>query len=100
MSARISKVPKGIQKRIIVIRTEKESSFESAFFILRSDRSCEANEDSMLLEAQKIIAESERSRGKRKQSKGARAFVIGMITLILGIIAGAATVGVLWIVLG
>ena len=54
----------------------------------------------MLLEAQRIIAESERGRGKRKQGVRARAFVIGMITLILGIIAGAATVGALWIVLG
>ena len=93
-------MPKGIQKRIIIIRTEKESSFESAFFILRPDRSCETNEDSMLLEAHRIIAESERGRGKRKQGVRARAFVIGMITLILGIIAGAATVGALWIVLG
>lgn len=99
-TARRSKVPKGIQKRIIIIRTEKGSSFESAFFILRGDRSCEANEDSMLLEAQRIIAESERNKGKRKQSVRARAFVVGMITLILGLIVGSATVGILWIALG
>ena len=92
-------MPKGIQKRIIIIRTEKESSFESAFFILRCDRSGEVSEDSMLLEAQRIIAESERNKGKKKVNR-ARTFVIGMITLILGIIVGSATVGILWIVLG
>ena len=99
-TARRSKVAKGIQKRIIIIRTEKGSSFESAFFILRKDSSRETNEDSMLLEAQRIIAESERYKGKRKQGKQARAFAIGMITLILGIIVGSATVGILWIILG
>lgn len=93
-------MPKGIQKRIIIIRTEKDSNFESAFFILRPDRSPESNDDSMLLEAQRIIAESERAKSKKKQPKRAKAFAVALITLILGIICGSATIGILWIVIG
>ncbi len=54
----------------------------------------------MLLEAQRIIAESERAKSKKKQPKRAKAFVVALITLILGILCGSATIGILWIVLG
>ena len=93
-------MPKGIQKRIIVIQTKQCSYFESAFFILRNDLPQAANNDAMLIEAQRIIAESDRSRKKQNPSKNLKNFVTATLTLIIGIFCGAATVGILWLVVG
>ena len=91
-------MPRGIQKRIIVIKTERDSDFESAFFVLRGDRPREKNEDSMLFEAQRIIAENERA---KKKKRGARAsFGFSLLALVIGIFCGSALVGALWLILG
>lgn len=93
-------MPKGIQKRIIVIQTQQCSYFESAFFILRNDLPQATNEDAMLIEAQRIIAESDRSRKKQNQAKSLKNFATATLTLIIGIFCGAATVGILWLIVG
>lgn len=91
---------KGIQKRMIVIQTRPDSCFESAFFVLRNDLPQTLNDDAMLIEAQRIIAESDRSRKKQKQTKSAKSFAAATLTLIIGIFCGAATVGILWLIVG
>ncbi len=91
---------KGIQKRVIIIQTQQCSYFESAFFILRNDLPQTTNDDAMLIEAQRIIAESDRSRKKEKQKKSAKNFATATLTLIIGIFCGAATVGILWLIVG
>ena len=91
-------MPKGIQKRIIVIKTEKESGFESAFFIMRPDRAPEKSDDAMLFEAQSIIAENERA--KRKKRSKTSSFGTCLLTLVIGILCGSALVGTLWIFIG
>lgn len=95
-----SHVPKGIQKRIIVIQTQPYSYFESAFFIIRNDLPQTTPDDAMLMEAQRIIAESDRSRKKKKQKKSSTAFAAVTLALIIGIFSGAATVGILWLIVG
>lgn len=90
-------MPKGIQKKIIVIQTQQCSYFESAFFVLRNDLPKAADDDAMLIEAQRIIAESDKS---KKKAKGASAFAAATLSLIIGIFCGAATIGILWLIVG
>jgi len=93
-------VPKGIQKRIIVIQTQQCSYFESAFFVLRNDLPQTTADDAMLIEAQRIIAESDRSRKSQKQKKSAKNFAAVTLSLIIGIFCGAAMIGMLCIIVG
>ena len=93
-------MPKGIQKRIIVIQTQQCSYFESAFFVLRNDLPKTTTDDAMLIEAQKIIAESDRSRKKPKLQKSAKSLAAATLALIIGIFCGAATIGILWFIVG
>ncbi len=93
-------MPKGIQKKIIVIQTQQCSYFESAFFVLRNDLPKATNDDAMLIEAQKIIAESDRAKKKSKQPKSASAVAAATLSLIIGIFCGAATIGILWLIVG
>jgi hypothetical protein len=93
-------VPKGIQKKIIVIQTQQCSYFESAFFVLRNDLPKATSDDAMLIEAQRIIAESDRSKKKPKQTKNASSFAAATLSLIIGIFCGAATIGILWFIVG
>lgn len=95
-----SYVPKGIQKRIIVIQTPHCSYFESAFFLLRNELPQATSDDAMLMEAQKIIAESDRSRKKQKRPTGAKLLAAVTLALIIGIFCGAATIGILWLFVG
>ena len=93
-------MPKGIQKRIIVIQTQQCSYFESAFFVLRNDIPQTTNDDAMLIEAQRIIAESDRSRKKQNRPKTVKNLAAAGLTLIIGVLCGAATVGILWLIIG
>ena len=93
-------MPKGIQKKIIVIQTQQCSYFESAFFVLRNDLPKVINDDAMLIEAQRIIAESDRSQKKPKQTKSASSIAAATLSLIIGIFCGAATIGILWFIVG
>ena len=93
-------MPKGIQKRIIVIQTQQCSYFESAFFVLRNNIPQTTSDDAMLIEAQRIIAESDRSRKKQNHPKTIKNIAKAILTLIIGIVCGAATVGILWLIVG
>ena len=93
-------MPKGIQKRILVIQTQQCSYFESAFFILRNDLPRSTNDDAMLIEAQRIIAESDRSKKKKNPQKESNVFAAVTLALIIGIFCGAATIGILWFIIG
>lgn len=54
----------------------------------------------MLIEAQKIIAESDHSKKKQKQQKSVKNIASITLALIIGMFCGAATVGVLWLIVG
>ena len=92
---------KGIQKRIIVIKTQKDSCFESAFFIIRSEKERNCDENAIITEAQRIIADGERARKKKnKRSAGKRAVAAIILALACGMVCGAAAVLILCLIFG
>ncbi len=49
---------RGCQRRVIMLRGEKESIFESALFVLKQDADLGGSESDMLKEATRIIQKS------------------------------------------
>lgn len=79
---------KGAQKRMVVLRMSATSLFETAYFVLRDDVTAPApTDDSMLREANRIIAES-----FSPEKKGAKRHLRlrSLLWLLLGAIVGAA----------
>ena len=91
---------KGIQKKIIVIKTHKNSCFESAFFILRSDRRQSLDENEIIYEAHRIISEGERQRKKKHFNTSAHPIASVILSLICGIALGSASVWIIWLIVG
>ena len=91
---------KGIQKKIIVIKTQKDSCFESAFFILRSENSQGASENEIIYEAQRIISEGERQKKRKGIKESAHPIASVILSLICGIALGSASVWILWLIIG
>ncbi len=64
---------KGVQKRMIVLQPEKNSVFETAFFVLRSDlEKSRFDGEAMLLEANRMISENKPSGKRKKHAKKER----------------------------
>lgn len=60
---------KGCKKRVIQIKSPKSDIFEEAYFILRPEKEDNGEED-IVLEAERILAESEEGKGHRRFSFG------------------------------
>ena len=81
---------KGVQKKMIVVKTSAESCFESACFVLRA-RGARGNisEEAMLHEARRIIAQSEGDRGKKKRFFKKYPLRFALIAFFVGFALGA-----------
>ena len=64
---------KGIQRRMVEVRTDKSSLFETAYFVLRDETAGKTSERNIVDEAYKIISGTLGSR-KRKRMGGAGLF--------------------------
>ena len=86
---------KGTHRQMIMIKTDKNSSFEAAYFLLRTDPAQKSESHDILREANNILAESVRKE-KAKQAdineKRRRA-----LTFLLGGLVGALSMGFIWI---
>lgn len=81
---------KGAQKRMVVLRMAADSLFETAYFVLRDDTAAvrAPSDDSMLREANRIIAESF-SPGEVKRKKRRHTRASTLFWLLLGAALGA-----------
>ena len=80
---------KGAQKRMIVLRMAATSRFETAYFVLRDGTTdpSDPSDDSMLREANRIIAESFSPTQTKVKRRGAR--LRALLWLLLGAAVGA-----------
>ncbi len=80
---------RGIQKEVIMLKTDKNSIFEVVYFMLRSDIA-KPSENDILREANKIVEES-CSRKKRKSDERKNKFKCGIPFFIFGSLMGIIT---------
>lgn len=69
---------RGCQKQMIVLQTGQSALFESAFFVLRHEKT-EVQQDDMLAEAHRIIGEGVTVHKKRHFSANAACFLLGAL---------------------
>ena len=86
---------KGCQKRLIMVPTRGSALFESAYFILRKETELRApTRDEMLCEATRILKEQTATEKKRPLGRKQLLIAFG-----IGLVLGAAAVGLLLIIL-
>lgn len=81
---------KGIQRRMVEVRTDKSSLFETAYFVLRDEAAGKTNERNIVDEAYKIISgalEGAEEKGKKSANKksGRRRFTFFAVGFLCGI---------------
>lgn len=82
---------RGCQREMIVLQTKESALFECAWFVLRQEKPYVGAED-MLAEAERIVAGSTRSDGRRVKN-GKWAF------FWLGLFCGAVFFTIIWLLL-
>lgn len=80
---------RGVNKNVIVIKTDRDSRFETAYFVLRSNH-CEAKgRGGAISEAKELIHAGEDAQsGVRKRGK----ILCGAVCFIFGVLFGAGGV--------
>ena len=83
---------KGVNRSVIMVKTDKDSRFESAYFVLRPHAREEKGSGGAILEAKDILHAGEiAGRGKRRF----RRFALSFLWFMLGVLVG---VGGAWLV--
>lgn len=89
---------RGIQKKMIVVKTSADSCFESACFVLRPRlKRGSVTEEAMLYEAKRIIAQIEREGEKKKRPWSIHPLRFGLILFFIGTVCGALAVIGIWL---
>lgn len=88
---------KGVQRKMIIVKTDKSDVFETAYFVLRSDADkCRGEALDMLGEANRIVndgnGEKRNDRIKRKRFGRFAAFCF----FLLGIVFGTGSSFLVW----
>ena len=96
----MNKVVRGTQRKMVVVKAQDSELFEEAYFILRKDlgHKQSASEDSMVLEANRIINKSVFSR-ERDRHGGAGVTLKDFLFYVGGFVSGSGIVGLFWLVL-
>lgn len=88
---------RGIKRQMIVVKTDKSSIFETAYFLLRTDVSePRVSGNEMLTEANRIISENSSYRKRHKDERRTR-LKNGLPFFIFGSLAGALITGIFWL---
>jgi len=88
---------RGVQRKIIVIKGDKNSVFENVYFLLKNDIfESPRSEKDIMREANRIISEnySDKKRKKYEKRKKARR---GLAIFLLGLLLGALSMISMWI---
>ncbi len=89
---------RGIQRQMIMVKTDKSSIFESACFLLRTDiAEKETDREDMLKEANRIIDENY-SHNNRKRCRRGKRIREGIPPFFLGSLCGSALFGLIWLI--
>ena len=87
---------KGIQKNMVWIKTPESRYFESAYFVMRSAQSNLPSDGDMLIEANRIIKNSDpKSDRKASKQKGRRAKIYAFFC---GFLSGSAALAISWLI--
>ena len=82
---------------MIMVKTDKSSIFETAYFLLRTDiYEPRPNENDMIKEANRIISENY-SHKKRKRDERKRKLRNGIPYFIFGILSGIISTAIIWL---
>ena len=85
---------KGYQRKLIMMSTKSSPLFETAYFILRKETEERApGTNEMLCEATRILEENSLTAKKRPPARRRT-----LLAFTVGVLLGAITVGLLWIV--
>ena len=90
---------KGVQRKMIVVKTDNSNVFETAYFVLRSDSDRSKGDTvDMLSEANRIVNEgNEPKKSKREKKKRFGRFAAFCIFL-LGVVFGTASSLLVWLI--
>ncbi len=79
---------RGVQRKIIMVKGDKNSIFECVYFLLRNDISDKTkSENDMLREANRIISQSASDK-KRKKAERRKRIRRGLALFLIGLILG------------
>lgn len=86
---------KGCQRKMIMVRGDSESIFETAYFIVKPESESDPGaKNSMVDEAVRIVEESlPEWRGRRKRSEEISDF----LKFLAGFLSGCGIIGILWL---
>ena len=88
---------KGIQRKMIIVKTDKSDVFETAYFVLRSDSDKNRGEAlDMLSEANRIVNEGETGKKSKREKRKRFGRFAAFCFFLLGIVFGAGCSFLAW----
>ena len=89
---------KGVNRSVIVVKTDKDSRFESAYFVLRPHAREEKGSGGAISEAKEILSAGEvRSSGGKGKKRVGR-WVLALSCFAIGVVAGAGSAWFVYVV--
>ena len=90
---------KGVQRKMIVVKTDNSNVFETAYFVLRSD-SDKSKSDAidMLTEANRIVNEGNDAKKSKKEKKKRFGRFAAFCIFLLGVVFGTAASFLVWLI--
>ena len=89
---------KGVQRKMIVVKTDNSNVFETAYFVLRSDSDKEKNDAlNMLEEANRIVNEGNEEKKSKKEKKKRYGRFAAFCIFWLGAIFGGSAAIITWL---
>ncbi|MBO5845826.1 MAG: hypothetical protein J6Q77_04185 [Clostridia bacterium] len=88
---------RGINRQMIIMKTDRSSAFEAAYFLVRTDALPRISNEEMVSEANRLIAENNHS-FKRKNSERLKKIKNGIPFFLWGSLAGMILMGALWLI--
>ena len=86
---------KGIQREIVMVRTQESELFEMAYFILRADTQRKSGEKSIISEANSIVS-AVCADGLRSKKEKRRNIYMRSMLFLAGSLCGAIAFGVIY----
>jgi len=90
---------KGVQRKMIVVKTDNSNVFETAYFVLRSD-SDKSKSDAMdmLSEANRIVNEGNESKKQKREKKKRFGRFAAFCFFLLGTVFGTCSSFLVWLI--
>ena len=86
---------KGIQREMVIVRTQESELFEMAYFILRADTQRKSGQKSIISEANSIVS-AVCADGLRSKKEKRRNIYMRSMLFLAGALCGALVLGVIY----